>query len=54
MTYANKQAGWAHNQDSYAGQELFCLGMQRLACSFESADERLLGELFDDRFNGPS
>jgi hypothetical protein len=28
--------------------------VERLAGSFEGVDERLLGELFDDWFNGPS
>src|SRR5579859_3403917 len=35
-------------------QELSCLIVDRLACSFEGADERFLRELFNDRFNGPS
>ena len=42
------------NSASYGLQELSCLAMQRLTGSFEGVDKRLLGELFDDWFNGPS
>ena len=35
-------------------EELSCPSMQRQACSLQRVDERLLGELSDDRFNDPS
>jgi hypothetical protein len=37
-----------------AAQWLPRFGVQRLTCGFERVDERLLGDLLDDRFNGPS
>jgi hypothetical protein len=36
------------------GHNLSCPSAQGLACSFESIEERLLGELLDDRFDDPS
>src|SRR5664279_2285746 len=35
-------------------QELSYLGKQRLACSEEGVDQRLLREFLDDRFDNPS